>query len=183
MSDSALNATAASLLGFLHKGPETGWDLVQAVEASVGYFWNVTRSQVYRELKALAAQGYVTAKRAGVRDKVPYVITAAGKVAFAAWLAKEPGPELLRMPIVVTVFFGRHLPPELLRRHLEKARVEHRGRLDEYARMKADGVPEADEFQLSTLELGIAYEGAVLGWLGKLPWIKDDTKKTSRRGS
>ncbi len=183
-SPTDLNATAASLLGFLHKGPETGWDLVQAVEASVGYFWNVTRSQVYRELKTLASAGYVTAKRAGVRDKVPYAITAAGKTAFAAWLAKEPGPEILRLPIVVTVFFGKNLPPELLRRFLEKARVEHRGRLEEYRRMKAEGLPDADDFQRSTLELGITYEVAMLEWLEKLPWIKDGTKKApSRRGS
>jgi DNA-binding PadR family transcriptional regulator len=184
MSSTDLNATAASLLGFLHKRPETGWDLVEAVEASVGYFWNVTRSQVYRELKTLAAEGYVTAKRAGVRDKVPYAITAAGKAAFADWLAREPGPEIMRLPIVVTVFFGRHLPPELLRRYLEKARIEHRGRLDEYRRMKAEGVPDADEFQLSTLELGIQYEEAMLGWLEKLPWIRGDAKKDAkRRGS
>ena len=182
MSSTDLNATAASLLGFLHKGPETGWDLVQAVEASVGYFWNVTRSQVYRELKTLAAEGYVTAKRAGVRDKVPYAITAAGKVAFAAWLAREPGPEILRLPIVVTVFFGRNLPPELLQRYLEKARVEHRGRLEEYRRIKTEGLPE-DDFQRATLDLGITYEEAMIGWLEQLPWIKEHTKKSaSRRG-
>ena len=184
MSSDDLNATAASLLGFLHDGPETGWDLVEAVEASVGYFWNVTRSQVYRELKTLAARGYVTAKRAGVRDKVPYAITAAGKVAFAAWLPSEPGPEILRLPIFVTVFFGRNLPPELLSRFLEKARVEHRDRLEQYRRMKAEGVTH-DEFELSTLELGILYEEAMVGWLEKLPWIKEGAKKKapSRRGS
>ena len=66
MSSPDLNATATSLLGFLLDGPKTGWDLVQAVEGSVGYFWNITRSQVYRELETLAAQGYVTEKRAEV---------------------------------------------------------------------------------------------------------------------
>ena len=48
-----LNPTAASLLGFLHQGPMTGWDLAQTVEATIGDFWNVTRSQVYRELRTL----------------------------------------------------------------------------------------------------------------------------------
>ncbi|GAF98116.1 unnamed protein product, partial [marine sediment metagenome] len=37
-----LNATAASLLGFLLEGPRTGYELQEAVEASIGNFWNVT---------------------------------------------------------------------------------------------------------------------------------------------
>src|SRR2546423_5398362 len=46
-----LNSTAASLLGFLETyGPMSGYDIVGMVEGSIGYFWNVTRSQVYREL-------------------------------------------------------------------------------------------------------------------------------------
>ncbi len=182
MSSDELNATAASLLGFLHDGPKTGWDLVEAIEGSVGYFWNVTRSQVYRELKTLAAEGYVTEKRAGARDKVPYAITTAGKQAFSVWIAGEPAPDIMRLPLVLTVFFGRNVPPDLLRRHLEKARVEHARRLDEYRRIEAEGLPE-DEFQLSTLELGIAYEEAFLGWLSKLPWMKEGGRKAgARRG-
>jgi len=185
MSSLDLNATAATLLGFLQDGPKTGWDLVQAVEASVGNFWNITRSQVYRELKTLAVGGYVTEKRAGVRDKVPYAITAAGKQAFAAWIAKEPGPDILRLPIVLTVFFGRDVPPEQLRHFLQKARMEHRARLEEYRKIEADGAPE-NEFQLAALELGIGYEEAVLRWLEKLPWIKEGVAgvkktKTARR--
>ena len=41
-----LNPTAASVLGFLSGGTKTGWDLMQAIDNSVGYFWNVTRSPV-----------------------------------------------------------------------------------------------------------------------------------------
>jgi len=166
-----LNSTAASLLGFLLDGPKTGWDLVRAIEGSVGYFWNVTRSQVYRELKTLAAEGYVAEKHAGTRDKVPYAITAAGKTAFGAWIAREPGADTVRSPLVLTVFFGRRLPPELLRRYLEKARLEHSARLDEYRKLQESGEGD-DEYQLATLRLGIAYERTLLDWIQALPWIK-----------
>ncbi len=138
---------------------------------------------MYRELKTLAVQGYVTERRSGARDKVPYAITTAGKHAFGAWISNEPGPDIMRLPLVLTVFFGRNVPPELLRRHLEKARGEHAARLDQYRRIEADGLPE-DEFQLSTLELGIAYEEAFLGWLQKLPWLREGRKNAGvRRGS
>jgi DNA-binding PadR family transcriptional regulator len=167
----SLNPTAASLLGFLLEGPRTGWDLLQAIERSVGNFWNVTRSQVYRELKTLAAEGYVSAKNTGARDKVPYAITAAGKTAFAEWLAKEPGADTVRLPLVLTVFFGRRVRSERLRRNLEKARLEHATRLDEYRQLRASGFVQ-DEYQRAALELGIALEQTMLEWIEGLPWVK-----------
>jgi DNA-binding PadR family transcriptional regulator len=171
VNEPTINATAASLLGFLHcYGPNTGWDLVQAIEGSVGYFWNVTRSQVYRELKTLAEAGLVSVGEAGPRDRLPYALTPAGKRAFLAWLARTPGEELLRMPMVVTVFFGRDLDPALLRRHLQEARLSHQKRLAEYQRIAPDVV---EPFQRAALDLGLAYEQTVLGWLDGLPWIKD----------
>lgn len=44
-----LNSTAASLLGFLHEGPMSGWDLVNLAQERIGDFWTITQSQVYRE--------------------------------------------------------------------------------------------------------------------------------------
>ena len=56
-----LNATQGSLLGFLHDGPKTGWDLLQQVEGVLDRFWNITPSHVYRELRALEERGLVKA--------------------------------------------------------------------------------------------------------------------------
>src|SRR5215203_2154178 len=54
----AINSTAAALLGLLHDGPMTGGELVAAAKERMEPFWSVTRSQVYRELPGLAAAGY-----------------------------------------------------------------------------------------------------------------------------
>src|SRR5262245_26941426 len=101
----ALNATAASLLGFLEHAPMTGGDLLQHVESIIGDFWNVTRSQVYRELKILAELGYVALEEIGPRDRQPYSITAAGRTAFREFIAQRPDPPMMRFPLVLTVFF------------------------------------------------------------------------------
>jgi len=47
---SKLNATAGSLLGLLSHRPMTGWELYASFEDTIGNFWSITRSQVYREL-------------------------------------------------------------------------------------------------------------------------------------
>lgn len=48
-----LNATAASILGFLDRQSMSGSELAAQIENVIGDLWNVTRSQVYRELKLL----------------------------------------------------------------------------------------------------------------------------------
>jgi DNA-binding PadR family transcriptional regulator len=170
-----LNPTAASLLGFLHDGPKTGWELQQAVDASIGNFWNVTRSQVYRELKTLAEMELVTAGVTGQRDRVPYKITKAGRAEFAKWISREPEGGVMRLPLAVTVFFGSHVEPALLRRYLQAARIEHQNQRDDYVAIR----PRVTEpFERSTLELGIAYEEMWLRWLSQLPWI--EAPKTRR---
>lgn len=166
-----LNATAASLLGFLHEGPLTGWDLVATAQERIGDFWSLTQSQVYRELAAMAAAGLVVAGERGPRDRRPYSLTEQGRAAFAAWAARDPGPETIRIPLLLSVCFGRYLPPERLAAILTRHRVAHAARLASYEAIRATCATWAEDnpYALATLDFGIAYERAVLGWFDTLP--------------
>ena len=165
----ALNPTAASLLGFLHHGSMTGWDLARTVDGSIGYFWNVTRSQIYRELGRLEAARLVSQGETGARDKRPFSITAKGREAFAAWLARPPGPELIRFPLLLTIFFGAHLELAEIGGFLATHRVAHVERLAQY-RQFLDALGDSDPFGAATVRFGIAYEQAALRWFDSLPW-------------
>lgn len=172
MSDRPLNATAASLLGFLHDGPLTGWDLVATAQTVIGDFWSLTQSQVYRELAAMAGAGLVVAGERGRRDRKPYAITDAGRAAFAAWIDREPGVETIRFPLLLSLAFGRHLPAAQLAAFLARHRALHARRLAAYqeqqaAAQTADG--ESDPYALPTLDFGLAYERTVLDWFDRLP--------------
>lgn len=168
-----LNATAASLLGFLHDGPLTGWDLVQTAQRGIGDFWSLTQSQVYRELAAMAEAGLVEAGERGPRDRRPYALTDAGRAAFAEWVRREPGPESIRFPLLLVILFGRHLPAEQLGGFLARHRSVHASRLAGYERQHreavAAGARESEPYAIATLEFGIAYERAVLEWFDRLP--------------
>ncbi len=163
-----LNATQGSLLGFLQDGPQTGWDLLEAVGRGLSRFWNVTSSHVYRELKTLEARGLVAAGPPGPRDRRPYTLTPEGRAAFAAWITHEPGPEQIRVPLLVTLWFGRHVPRSKLAEILEHQHVEHAARLVAYRRV-LDAGTVTDPDQRAVLEFGIAYEDAFLRWLTRLP--------------
>jgi DNA-binding PadR family transcriptional regulator len=171
MAEPTLNATQASLLGFLHDGSATGWDLIEEVRRGLARFWNVTTSHVYRELKTLESRRLVRAGKTGTRDKRPYTITAAGRRAFAAWIHQAPAPEQIRIPLLVTLWFAKHLDAATLVRFVDDSRAEHERRLSEY-RGFADamaGSATADPHVRAVVEFGIAYEEAFVGWLANHP--------------
>jgi DNA-binding PadR family transcriptional regulator len=174
MADRPLNATAASLLGFLHAGPMTGWDLVASAERQIGAFWSITQSQVYRELTAMAEAGLVEAGERGARDRRPYSITDQGRSAFAIWVAQPPGEELIRFPLLLTVVFGAHIPADLLAAHLARHRELHAKRLAQYEDdlARAEAAPSGqglDAYLSACLDFGLRYERAVLDWFDNLP--------------
>ncbi len=158
-----LNATQGSLLGFLFDGPKTGWNLLQEIESGLSRFWNVTPSHVYRELRTLQDRGLVTAGRTGVRDRRPFTITAAGKRAFKTWIAQEPGPEQIRNPLLITLWFGRHLDDDTLTGFLASNRQVHEQRLRHY-----ESITPTDEHTGAVLAFGVAYEQAVMAWIDDL---------------
>jgi DNA-binding PadR family transcriptional regulator len=162
-----LNATQGSLLGFLHDGPRTGWELLREVEAGLGRFWNVTSSHVYRELRALEQQGLIRAGDPGKRERRPFRITPAGRRGFARWIAEPPGPEQMRFPLLVKLWFAHHLDRETLQEFLDASRADHEQRLSLYRsieRLMADRDDRA-----KVVRFGIAYEEAVLAWLDDGP--------------
>ncbi len=176
MAESELNATQGSLLGFLHEGPATGWDLIEEVRLGLTRFWNVTSSHVYRELKSLEARGFVRRGKPGAREKQPFAITASGRHAFAAWIRQEPAPEQIRVPLLVTLWFAKHLDDETLAKFLHAHRLEHERRLSEYRRIvdTISGAPADDPHMRAVVEFGIAYEQAFVDWLDHLPAVSTD---------
>lgn len=166
-----LNATAASLLGLLHRGPMSGWDLARMAETVIGDFWNVTQSQVYRELRTLEQAGLVAAGPAGTREKKPYTITDKGKTAFEIWIRREPGPDTIRSPLLLMVFFGQHLDDVHRRRFLAIQRLRHEQMLDEYRRVRT--VLGDDEADLgNVLQFAVFHEEAILRWFD---WMEERT--------
>jgi DNA-binding PadR family transcriptional regulator len=170
VSDRPLNATAASLLGFLHAGPMTGWDLVATAQAVIGDFWSLTRSQVYRELAAMDRAGLVRAGETGPRERRPYALTDAGRAVFRTWLEQEPGPEQIRYPLLLTIAFGHHLAPERLAAFVASHQDAHAARLAQYEELRA-AAGDLDPFAAATLDFGIRYERAVLEWFAGLPGL------------
>jgi DNA-binding PadR family transcriptional regulator len=167
---SPVNATAASILGLLAKRPMSGWELFAAFECSIGQFWSITRSQIYRELQTLGRSGLIEIGATGARERRVCTITASGRETFRSWIAAMPGDELIRFPLLLTTFFGDSVPLETLRAICVEHRRKHAAQLAAYEAQYPEAAAN-DPFPAQALAFGIAYERTVLGWIDGLPWL------------
>lgn len=169
MPDSSVNSTAAALLGLLHEGPMTGGQLMAAAERRLGPYWSMTRSQVYRELPALAEQGYVKLGRPGPRSSQPYAITPAGKRAFVRWLTESPGRDAVRNPVALRVAFGAQHTAAQLRELYANATQYHTEALANAREQAKEAKKDGDDYGAAALDFAIGYHRAALAWLKSAP--------------
>ena len=111
------------LLGLLTIEPMSGYDLGQTIRDSVGHFWNESYGQIYHNLKRLEAEGFATSERErqkGRPDRHIYSIAKKGRERLAAWLSVPPQPEIPRNELLLKLFFGSQLSPEIAIRHVER---------------------------------------------------------------
>ena len=162
----SVNATAAALLGLLHDGPMTGGELVSAAGEQFGPFFSVTRSQVYRELPALADAGLLKLGKVGARSSQQYRIMAAGKRAFRAWLAGPGGADALRSPLVLRLRHAAELPDADREALVTESRKAYRERREQAcAAMKGAG----DPYGRAVAEFAVAHVDAMLALLDRVP--------------
>jgi DNA-binding PadR family transcriptional regulator len=163
---SALNATAAALLGLLHEGPMTGGQLVAAAGQRYGAFFSVTRSQVYRELPVLAEAGLLRLGKQGPRSSQQYAITAAGKRMFKSWLSSAPGPDQFRSPLILRLVHSATLTIRQRESLVAAARAAYTARLDA-AKAAAKAAPDA--YAKAAADFGVAHARAALRLLDAIP--------------
>lgn len=162
----AVNATAAALLGLLHTGPMTGGQLMAAATDRFGDFFSVTRSQVYRELPALAEAGLLRLGKKGPRSSQQYAVTAAGKRAFTAWLVNGGGADSLRSPLVLRVLHAGSMTAAQRAELVEGTKDQYAEQLA-VARKTARG--EDDPYRKAVADFTVAHARAMVKLLESVP--------------
>lgn len=130
-----LPPTAWAVLGLLSfPGERTGYELKKWADASLRFFyWSPAISQIYAELRRLEGLGYATSRRSDPdepRTKRRYAITGDGRAALARWADEEdPGPPVLKHPLVLRIWLGHLADPERLRGRIREHMEHTRGEL------------------------------------------------------
>ncbi len=147
----------------------TGGQLMAEAERRLGAFWSMTRSQVYRELPALAAMGYVRLGKPGPRSSQPYSITPAGKRAFTRWLASDAGHEAVRNPVALRAAFGKHQTTAALTATYSAAIDYHNAALAEIREAAKVMRKDSEPFAAAAQDFAVGYHKAALAWLKTAP--------------
>ena len=186
------SSSSEVLLGLLTIQPMSGYDLGQLIRISVGHFWRESYGQIYPNLKRLAAEGLATAKterQKGKPDRRIYSITGKGREQLAKWLAVEPQPEIPRNELLLKLFFGAQVSPEIPIAYLERMVEEERALLKQFRQAEQEiagnkQYPDAPYWRM-TARFGQLELEAHLRWaqetLAELRKIAGNRKKTTVR--
>lgn len=158
--------TELAVLGALSVEPMTGYRLRAAITDTLGHFWHESFGQIYPTLNALEAAGLV--RREGTARSGPLHITESGRARLRALLAEPFSPSPARDPLLLRLFFGRHVAPELTRERLVQAMDAAVSRLEELARVRAEVEEQPDPadsiYWLITLSAGEHAARARIAW-------------------
>lgn len=166
------NRTRQALLGFLARRPRSGYDIRRAIDASTSNFWQESYGQIYPMLRRLEEEGLATrttkAGRGG-RTRHVYAITEDGRQELHRWLEEPTDPEVVRHELLLKLFFGREVGPDVCIRQLEAYGAREREFIEKYEAIAADlEATAADDpelpYWLMTLRFGLSRRRAALDW-------------------
>jgi DNA-binding PadR family transcriptional regulator len=136
-------ALSHAILATLLSGPVSGYKLTKRFNAAIGYFWQATHQQIYRELASLEEQGYI--------ERVPssshsmekrYALTPEGQSALTEWIMQPSEPGVLREDLLLKIRTGSLVPPEVLLTELRRRRALHAERLAVYRDIRERDFPD-----------------------------------------
>ena len=159
----------------------SGYDLARAFDNSMGFFWHASHQQIYRELRKLADQGWVTRRaqaQQGRPDRQLYSLTDAGRDALADWVLEadrgrlqESKDDLFIRLYNLGVGNAEHLREQLLKRREAMMR-----RLFLYQRIRLRHYADPDELPLRRKGVYLALLGGIMQGEAYLAWCDEALK-------
>jgi DNA-binding PadR family transcriptional regulator len=167
-------ALSHAILAVLNDCPCSGYDLAKRFDGSVGFFWNATHQQIYRELTKLEEQSQIDAQLVHQEhrpDKKIYTLTNQGKEYLRTWIETPTTVSSLKDELLVKIFAGTIVSPQIIVAELKHHRIQHLESLHTYQsiadRFFANGSQcgsNGARYQYITLRQGIRLETEWLGW-------------------
>ncbi len=165
-------ALSETILVCLTERPMSGYDLAKFFDTSVGFFWNASHPQIYRELKKLEQRGHVASHReiqTGKPNKIVYEITSDGRSALYDWSKEAVSEPVFKDDLLVRLQAIEHVDKAALRVQIIQRLASARQRLDQYHHIRdrrfSEGAVEAPNLgKMMGLELGIEYENGWINW-------------------
>lgn len=161
-----------ALLTSLLEKPSTGYQLARRFDRSIGHFWQATHQQIYRELRRMAAAGWLEVEEKGedgTRKRKVYHVLPEGRQELVRW-ASEPGSSgTSNEALMVKIRAEAVLGPIGVRHEVERLIGWHEERLASYRAIEARDfsaphLSRGQKLQHRVLLKGISAEEDWLQW-------------------
>lgn len=109
------NTTRFAVLGMLSYMPMSGYDMKKFSDNSLNHFWKENYGAIYPVLGRLESEGLISqveGEGGGRADRRVYDLTPEGRDALDAWLTEMPEVPVLRVEILLKLFFGHWGDPK-----------------------------------------------------------------------
>ncbi|ROR92843.1 PadR family transcriptional regulator [Nocardioides aurantiacus] len=188
-----------ALLVSLRERPGSGIELARRFDRSIGFFWQATHQQIYRVLRRMEDDGWVSASAGGARStEKRYDVTPRGREELARWVASPTQAVTLRSEAAVKMRGASYAERSALLAELRGLRLEHQTRLAHYEQLEREQFPDPDGLRRDAatdpgssaghaldvwlvLRGGIRTEHFWVEWLGEyLTAWGDDDRTTDR---
>ena len=168
----------ALLVSLIHE-PKSGYDLAKQFDGSVGFFWQATHQQIYRELTKLEQQDLISAQAIAQEsrpDKKIFSVTDLGLANLKTWLLQSSDLAPVKDEFLVKIYAGYLISHEAIVKSIQTHRQLHQRQLATYREIEQQffsGFPQCHaqstgEFKLLfaylTLRRGISFEQGWLDW-------------------
>ena len=161
------------LLTSLIEKPSSGFELERRFDRSMGFFWNATHQQIYRELAAMHKKGWISVieDRSDTGRKKTYQVEQLGRTELADWMVKQSPPAQLREELMVRLRAEAQMGSNTVLPELERHLELHQQKLKTYQYIyekdfkQDNGLDRTLYIHKMILQLGINLEVGWIEWL------------------
>jgi len=171
-----MSLTYALMVSLIH-APKSGYDLAKQFDGSVGFFWEATHQQIYRELTKLEQQDWIKAEaiaQEGRPDKKIFSVTDLGLSQLKTWLLQSSDLAPVKDEFLLKIYAGHLIPEPTIAQKIKDHRQLHQNQLQTYQAIERSffGSPRdcavAFRFAYLTLRRGINFEQGWIDWCNEV---------------
>jgi DNA-binding PadR family transcriptional regulator len=172
----------------------SGYELTRRFDRSIGYFWSATHQQIYRTLRTMEADGWVSATvvvQQGRPDKKVYTVSDAGRSELARWIAAPLGGPSGRGGVGRAGALGDNRTREVavklrgaaygdrvaLHEQIVALRAERAQLLDTYLGFEKKQFPDPAALRDNALHQYLVLRGGIRAEEGTIDWLDEVTSR------
>ena len=163
-----------ALLVSLRERPATGIELTRRFDRSIGFFWRATHQQIYKVLRRMEGDGWVSAGAGDSRStERRYTVTPTGQRVLAEWIGSPTPAVTLRSDLAVKMRGASYGDRVQLLAHVADLVADHRTRLDHFEQLEREQFPDTDRLESHDLDTWLVLRGGIKQEQFWIEWLTE----------